>query len=62
MDYAKSMAARHGLEHLFESYASKPDIIIDDMPATALNPFVFDVQQEESWPKLAERILAKHVD
>ena len=39
-----------------------PDIIIDDMPGTCAAPFVYDVRQEESWPALAERIIAKHVD
>ena len=35
---------------MFEGFAAKPDIIIDDMPGTALNPFVFDVNSETSWP------------
>lgn len=60
--YAKSVAMRYQLLELFEGFAAKPDIIIDDMPGTVLNPFVFDVQQEASWPALAERILAKHID
>jgi len=29
---------------------------VDDMPGTCLNPFVFDVNQEESWEKMAEKI------
>ena len=61
-DYATKVARINGLKDLFEGYAAKPDIIIDDMPATALNPFVFDVNAEESWPVLAEKILRKHVD
>jgi phosphoglycolate phosphatase-like HAD superfamily hydrolase len=61
-DYAKKIAQIHGLSDFFEGFAAKPDIIIDDMPATALNPFVFDVNSESSWPSLAEKIIRKHVD
>ncbi len=62
VDYAKKVAALHKLTDLFEGYASKPDIIIDDMPQTAVAPFVFNVQEEQSWTKMADRIIAKHVD
>lgn len=61
-DYARKVANRHNLTTMFEGYAAKPDIIIDDMPATALNPFVFDVTGEGSWPELAEKIILKHID
>ena len=37
-------------------YAAKPDIIIDDMPVTVLNPIHFDVLREQSWPMMAEKI------
>jgi len=62
VDYAKKVAALHKLMDLFEGYASKPDIIIDDMPQTAVAPFVFNVQEEQSWVKMADRIIAKHID
>ena len=61
-EYAQKIAQLHGLKDLFEGFVSKPDIIIDDMPATALNPFVFDVNSESSWLALAEKIIRKHVD
>lgn len=61
-DYARATAQRLGLSDLFEGFAAKTDIIIDDMPGTVLNPFVFDVNSEASWPALAERIIRKHVD
>ena len=61
-DYAKAVATRYRLLEMFEGFAAKPDIIIDDMPGTVLNPFVFDVRQEDSWAALADRILAKHID
>ncbi|HVU07618.1 MAG TPA: HAD hydrolase family protein [Verrucomicrobiae bacterium] len=61
-EYANKIAELHKLTDLFEGYSAKPDIIIDDMPGTALNPFVFDVNAEESWPSLADRIIRKHID
>jgi len=61
-DYAQKVARLHGLAGLFEGFAPKPDIIIDDMPGTALNPFVFDVNAESSWPSLADKIIRKHID
>jgi phosphoglycolate phosphatase-like HAD superfamily hydrolase len=61
-EYARKVAALHGLTDLFESFAAKPDIVIDDMPATVNAPFVFNVHDESSWPALAGRIIAKHID
>ena len=61
-DYAKKVAALHQLTEFFEGFAAKPDIVIDDLPATATAPFVFDVRNESSWLALAERIIAKHLD
>jgi hypothetical protein len=52
----------HNLTDFFEGYASKPDIIIDDMPGTAQAPFVYNVHDEASWPAMAERIIDQHVD
>jgi phosphoglycolate phosphatase-like HAD superfamily hydrolase len=61
-EYAQKVARLHGLTDLFEGFSTKPDIIIDDMPGTVLNPFVFDVNAESSWPSLADRIIRKHID
>jgi hypothetical protein len=61
-EYAQKIARLHGLTEIFEGFSAKPDIIIDDMPGTVLNPFVFDVNAEESWPVLADRIIRKHID
>ena len=61
-EYARGTAARLRLNDMFEGYAAKPDIIIDDMPGTVLNPFVFNVQEETSWQALADRIIRKHID
>lgn len=60
-DYAKKIANLYGLTDLFEGFVSKPDIIIDDMPGTVLNPLVFDVNAETSWPALAEKISTRHL-
>ncbi|MGC3957568.1 MAG: hypothetical protein QM813_06295 [Verrucomicrobiota bacterium] len=61
-DYAKKVAALHALTELFDGFSAKPDIIIDDMPGTALNPLVFDVNAESSWPALAQKISRQHLD
>jgi hypothetical protein len=62
LQYAQTVAKRHQLESLFKGYAAKPDIIIDDMPSTAVAPFTYDVQMERSWENLANRIIQKHID
>jgi hypothetical protein len=62
VDYACKVAAFHGLTELFEGYASKPDIIIDDVPSTAQAQFVYTVREERSWQSLAERIIARHIN
>jgi hypothetical protein len=62
LEYARTVAARHQLTDLFEGFAAKPDIIIDDMPSTAVAPFTFNVHEEDSWPSMAERIIEKHLD
>lgn len=61
-EYARRVAEVHGLTDIFEGFSSKPDIVIDDMPATARAAFEYDVNAERSWPDLADKILAKHVD
>ena len=61
-DYARKVAGLYHLTAMFEGFSAKPDIIIDDMPGTVLNPFVFDVNTEASWPALADKILRKHID
>jgi hypothetical protein len=61
-DYCRKVAHLHGLTDFFEGFSAKPDIIIDDMPATCVTQLVYDVRQEESWPALAERIIEKHID
>ena len=61
-EYAQKVARLNGLTDLFEGFAAKPDIIIDDMPGTALNPFIFDVNAEPSWSSLVDKIIRKHID
>ena len=61
-EYCRKVAALHGLTGLFEGFTAKPDIVIDDMPSTCISPFVYNVQQEPSWPRLADRIILKHLD
>lgn len=61
-EYCRQMAALHKLTELFEGFVAKPDIIVDDMPATCVPPFAYNVQTEVSWEKMTDRILAKHID
>jgi beta-phosphoglucomutase-like phosphatase (HAD superfamily) len=61
-EYARTVAARYSLTELFEGFAAKPDIVIDDMPSTANAPFVYSVQGEVSWQQLVARIIEQHVD
>lgn len=62
VDYARKVAALHAFTELFEGYAAKPDIIVDDMPSTAQAPFTYNVHDQGSWQSLAERIIEQHVD
>ena len=61
-DHCRKIAEAHQITDLFEGFTAKPDIVIDDMPSTCVAPFVYNVQQEESWPALARRIVEKHID
>ena len=61
-DYCRKVAALHGLTEFFEGFSAKPDILIDDMPSTCMTSLIYNVQQEQSWPSLAEKIIAKHID
>jgi hypothetical protein len=61
-EYSKKVAALHKLTDLFEGLVAKPDILIDDMPKTAVAPFVFNVQEESSWVAMTDKIITKHVD
>jgi hypothetical protein len=61
-DYCRKIANLHGLSDFFEGFTAKPDILIDDMPSTCTTSLVYNVHQETSWPALAEKIIAKHID
>ena len=61
-DYCRKVAELHKLGELFEGFTAKPDIVIDDMPSTCVSPFVYSVQRNESWPRMAKRIAEKHID
>jgi hypothetical protein len=61
-DYCRKIAHLYGMTEFFEGFTAKPDIIIDDMPSTCVTQFLYDVNQEQSWGALAERIIDKHID
>src|ERR1700722_9245120 len=59
--YCRQIADRGHIADLFESFLPKPDIYIDDMPATIFNGLLFDVQKEADWLSLANKIIREHV-
>lgn len=61
-EYARKVAAAYQLTEFFEGFAAKPDIVIDDMPGSTQASFNYNVQEESSWPSLAERIIDRHID
>ncbi len=61
-DYCRKIANIHGLGDFFEGFTAKPDILVNDMPSTCVTSLVYNVHQATSWPALAEKIIAKHID
>lgn len=59
--YCRQIAERYEIAHLFEAFLPKPDIYIDDMPATIFNGLVFDPAGDDDWVTLAKRIVREHV-
>jgi phosphoglycolate phosphatase-like HAD superfamily hydrolase len=61
-DYCRQIAERHEIAPLFEAFLPKPDLYIDDMPATFLNSGVLNVADAgDDWQALADRIVRDHV-
>ena len=60
-DYCREIATTYGLADLCEVFLPKPDLIIDDTPGMCLSPIVCNVNEEESWPAMAERIVERYV-
>ena len=61
-DYCRRIAERHEVARLFDAFLPKPDVYVDDMPATFLNGLLFDVaEQADDWQALADRIVRDHV-
>jgi hypothetical protein len=55
-DYAYKQALKNKLTDLFESYAKKPDIAIDDLPETARPLAVVHVDKEHSIDQAVEKV------
>lgn len=61
-EYCENVAKRLDIYNLFEGFGAKPDIIIDDMPATCLEPFVFNPNDSDSLAELTDDLIKKHID
>ncbi len=61
-EYCQKVARFHKLEPYIEGCCPKPDIIIDDMPSTVLNPFHFDINHDGGWAETVNKLLTRHVD
>jgi phosphoglycolate phosphatase-like HAD superfamily hydrolase len=61
-DYALRIATAYKMEHLFEGFVAKPDIIIDDTPGSTHAPFAYAVTPDEPWSQVVDGIIRKHVD
>ena len=61
-NYCREIAERHEIAPLFEAFLPKPDLYIDDMPATFLNSRVLNVaDSRDDWQLLADQIVQDHV-
>jgi phosphoglycolate phosphatase-like HAD superfamily hydrolase len=54
-EYAKSIAARHKLGHLFEGFAGKPDLAIDDDPQSLVLRKLVVRKPEDHWHEVRQR-------
>jgi hypothetical protein len=56
-EYAKAVAARHKIEHLFVGFAGKPDVVIDD-DLESIQPLLrFEKSAGISWNELVKSVL-----
>ena len=57
-EYANNCAVTHNLTDLFDSYAKKPDVAIDDVPQIARPLAVIHVDQEHTLEQAAKTFLS----
>lgn len=55
-EYAEKIATKYNLTHLFDSYAKKIDVAIDDLPQTAHPLAVVQVDQEHTLAQAAGKV------
>ncbi len=60
--YCEQVATQLGIYELFEGFAAKPDIVIDDMPGTCTNPFVYNPNDYENLTDLTRNLIDKYID
>ena len=58
-EYARSVAARHKLEHFFEGFAGKPDLAIDDDPTSLVLKKLVLKDSARTWDKVQAEALAQ---
>jgi phosphoglycolate phosphatase-like HAD superfamily hydrolase len=56
-EYARSVAMRHSLDRLFEGFAGKPDVAIDDEPESTRLQIVFGIGRDAERKEIAEKIV-----
>ena len=55
-EYARSVAEKFNLATCFVSFASKPDICVDDAPASLERAITVQVRERDSWPFIMDSI------
>ena len=61
-EYCIKVSKRLGIYELFEGFGAKPDIVIDDMPKTCTEPFIFNPYDYEKLSDVAKNIINRHID
>ena len=56
-EYAKSVAVKYKIEHLFVGFAAKPDVIIDDDLDSIHPSLKFEMKPDTEWKNLVEKVL-----
>lgn len=61
-NYAESVAQRLGIRDCFEAFIPKPDIVIDDAPASVRAFLDFIPGSPDEWEQMVGRLVTRHLD